>query len=129
LRETFALAMTGYGLINYGVKDGVPQVWEINTNPTIVRRTGAPSTMTDEQWRMVSPAQDGFLQRFRAAWEAIDTQMDPHRRIYIDVAPGQQRRLQAERRLRLRLQARGTAISRAAYAPMWLLRRLRAWRV
>ena len=118
LRETFALAMTGYGLINYGVKDGVPQVWEINTNPTIVRRTGAPSTMTDEQWRMVSPAQDGFLQRFRAAWEAIDTQMDPHGRTYIDVAPGQQRRLQAERRLRLRLQARRTAISRAAYAPM-----------
>lgn len=128
LRETFALAKTGYGLINYGVKDGVPQAWEINTNPTIVRRTGAPSTMTPEQWRMVAPAQDGFLQRFRAAWEAIDTQMDPHRRTSIDVAPEQQRRLQAERRLRLRLQARRTAISRAAYAPMWLLRRLRAWR-
>ena len=27
------------------------------------------------------------------------------------------------------LQARRTAVSLAAYAPMWLLRRLRAWRV
>jgi hypothetical protein len=129
LLETFALAKTAYGLTNYGVKDGVPQVWEINTNPTIVRRTGAPSTMTDEQWRMVAPAQNGFLQRFRAAWEALDTQMDPLRRVSIEVTPGQRRRLQAERRLRLRLQARHTAISRAAYAPMWLLRRLRACRV
>jgi hypothetical protein len=126
LRETFALAKTRYGLINYGVKDGVPQVWEINTNPTIVRRTGAPSTMTAEQWRMVAPAQDGFLERFRDAWQAIDTEIDPQRKTGIEVTPGQQRRLQVERRLRLRLQARRTAISYAAHTPMWFLRRLRA---
>ena len=128
LRETFALAKIGYGLINYGLKDGAPQVWEINTNPTIVRRTGAPSSMTAEQWQMVAPAQDGFLRRFRAAWEAIDIELDPNRSIRIEVSPEQRRRLQAERRLRLRLQARRTAISCAAYAPMWLLRRLRARR-
>jgi hypothetical protein len=129
LRETCALAGTGYGLVNYGVKDGVPQVWEINTNPTIVRRTRAPSTMTPEQWAMVTPAQECFLQRFRAAWEAIDTDLDPHCRIRIVVSPRQQRRLRAERRLRRRLQARRTAVSCAAYGPRWLLRRLRDRRV
>jgi len=127
LRETFALAKTGYGLINYGMQHGVPQVWEINTNPTIVRRTGAPSTMTAEQWRMVAPAQDGFLERFRAAWQAIDTEIDPQRKACIEVTRGQQRRLQVERRLRLRLQARRTAISYAGHTPMWFLRRFRAW--
>ncbi len=55
-----------------------------------------------------------------------DTELDPNRRVRIEVSPRERRRLQAERRLRLRLQARRTAISRAAYPPMWLLRRLRA---
>ena len=40
LRQTFQLTNIGYGRIDYGMKDGVPQVWEINTNPTIVRGPG-----------------------------------------------------------------------------------------
>jgi hypothetical protein len=42
LRETFALAKVRYGRIDYGLRDGKPQVWEINTNPTIVRPVAAP---------------------------------------------------------------------------------------
>jgi hypothetical protein len=125
LRETFAGARIGYGLINYGVKDGVPQVWEINTNPTIVRRSRAPSAMTPEQWRMVAPAQDGFLRRFGAAWEAVDSDLDPRRSIRIVVSPRQRRRLRAEQRLRRRLQARRTTVSCAASGARWLLGCLR----
>jgi hypothetical protein len=36
VREAFRLAHLDYGRIDYGVKDGRIQVWEINTNPTIV---------------------------------------------------------------------------------------------
>ena len=129
LKETFALAGIGYGRIDYGVKDGVPQVWEINTNPTLVRRTGAPSTMSAEQWKVLAPVQEAFLRRFEAAFEAIDTDVDPGRTVPIDVSPRQLRRLEAERRLKSRLLARRTAVSLIARTPGWLLRRLAAgWR-
>jgi len=128
LRETFALAGIGYGRIDYGVKDGVPQVWEINTNPTLVRRTGALSTMSAEQWTVLAPAQEAFVRRFEAAFEAIDTDMDAGRTVPIDISPKQIRRLQAEKRLKSRLLARRTAISGIARTPGWLLRRLVAGR-
>jgi hypothetical protein len=125
LEETFALARIGYGRIDYGLRDGVPQVWEINTNPTIVRRPGAGSTLTGEQRRLLAPVLEEFLRRFRTALEAIDSEVDPDLRVRIDVSPGQVRRLAAERRLRRRLRARTTAIARIARAPLWLRHRLR----
>lgn len=126
LRETFALAKIGYGRIDYGLKDGVPQVWEINTNPTIVRRAGAPSTMPEEQRVLLEPVRQHFLRQLRVALARLDSAVDPHRRIRIDVSRRQLSRLAAEKRLRLRLRARKTAISTAAHAPLWLVRRLRA---
>jgi hypothetical protein len=38
VREVFRRANLQYGRIDYGVKDGKIQVWEINSNPTIVRK-------------------------------------------------------------------------------------------
>lgn len=125
LRETFALAKIGYGRIDYGLKGGVPQVWEINTNPTIVRRAGTSSTMSEEQRVLLEPVRQDFIRQLRAALAELDSAVDPHRRIRIDVSRRQISRLAAEKRLRLRLQARRTAISTAAHAPLWLWRRLR----
>jgi hypothetical protein len=126
LRTTFELARIRYGRIDYGLKDGVPQVWEINTNPTIVRRAATPSTMAAAQRALLEPMRERFLQRFRGALEAIDTDADPTRTIRIDVSRRELRRLAAERRLRQRLRARRTAISRLAAGPLWLVRRLGA---
>ena len=42
LRRVTDLAGVTYGRVDYGVKDGVPQLWEINTNPTIGRRLHSP---------------------------------------------------------------------------------------
>jgi len=39
LREIFELAGIGFGRIDYSLLDGEIQVWEINTNPTVSRRT------------------------------------------------------------------------------------------
>lgn len=36
VREIFRIANLDYGRIDYGLKDGRIQVWEINTNPTVV---------------------------------------------------------------------------------------------
>ena len=124
LAETFALAGIRYGRIDYGVKDGVPQVWEINTNPTLVRRTGAPSTVSPEYWPLLAPVQDVFLQRFEAAFAAIDTDLDPGRTVPITILPGEIRRRKAERRLKSRLLARSTAFSLFTRAPRWLFSRL-----
>lgn len=35
LRDVCRLAGVGYGRIDYGLRDGRPQIWEINTNPMI----------------------------------------------------------------------------------------------
>ena len=37
LMDLFNLAGVGYGRIDYGLLDGQIQVWEINTNPTLVQ--------------------------------------------------------------------------------------------
>lgn len=39
LREIFELAGIEYGRVDYGLRDGEIQVWEINTNPTVRRLT------------------------------------------------------------------------------------------
>jgi hypothetical protein len=126
LRETFALAKIRYGRIDYGLKDGVPQVWEINTNPTIVRRAAAPSSMPEEQRNLLAPVREGFLQQLRAALVAIDSEVDPTQMIRIDVSPRQLRQLEAEKRLRRRLYARRVVLAQAANVPLWLSRRFRA---
>jgi hypothetical protein len=124
LRETFSLARISFGRIDYGVKDCRPQVWEINTNPTLVRRTGAPSTMTAEQWRLLGPGQEGAVGRLGDAFDAIDTDADPSRTVPIEVSRAQIRRLAIESRQRQRLLARDTAIARVARVPIRVVRRL-----
>ena len=37
LERVFSLAGIRYGRVDYAVKDGRPQIWEINTNPVIMR--------------------------------------------------------------------------------------------
>ena len=127
LRKTFELAKIQYGRIDYGFRCGSPQVWEINTNPMIVRPSGWPpsSTMTAEQRNLRAPMRDRFLREFHAALEAIDSTVDPNRTIRIDVSRRQQRKLEAEKRLRLRLRARKTAISFAYELVYPLIRPLR----
>jgi hypothetical protein len=36
IRDVFRLAKTDFGRIDYSIQDGVPRVWEINTNPDLV---------------------------------------------------------------------------------------------
>jgi hypothetical protein len=124
LSETFSLAKIGYGRIDYGLRGNAPQVWEINTNPTIVRRAGLPRTMSQEQQELLAPVRERFLQQLGAALERIDSGADPHRTVRIHLSRVQLQRLTAENRLRRRLRARKTALGHLGRPAVRLLRRL-----
>ena len=124
LRETFGLAKIRYGRIDYGLLHGEPQVWEINTNPTIIR-TAAAGPIPDEQRRLRDPVRQVFFPSLQAAFEAIDTVADPSQTVRIEVSPKQHQKLDHERRLRLRVEARKTIISRGLGPLFRSIRRLR----
>ena len=123
LRATFQLANVGYGRIDYCTKSGTPQVWEINTNPMIVRPAADPSTMPEQQRNLLAPVRERFLALFRDALEAVDTPDSP-RRFRIEISARQLRQLAIEKQRRSRRTARQRLVSRAIRAPAWLLRRL-----
>ena len=65
LEETFALASVDYGRIDYSLKDGAPQVWEINTNPVVI--------LHPRHYQEIHmPVKREFAARIRPAFEAID---------------------------------------------------------
>lgn len=115
LRETFGLAHITYGRIDYGMLDGSPQVWEINTNPTIARHAAA-DRLTEEQKQLRGPVRQHFHSRFRAAWEAIDSPADINGAISVRVSERQRRRLAVERDQRVRILERKTMIATMASA-------------
>lgn len=71
LRRIFELAGTGFGRIDFAVKDGMVETWEINLNPTI----GPGRSLVTPEWAVAlrQPARDLFSRRFQAALEALDT--------------------------------------------------------
>ncbi len=75
LSRVFAIAGTDFGRVDYGMANGVPQVWEINLNPNIGRGTG------EQRHKALSPAlkrlrEDGreaFHAKLRAAFVALES--------------------------------------------------------
>lgn len=112
LKETFDLARINYGRIDYGLAGGAPQVWEINTNPTIVRRLGTLTGLTEQQESLLAPVRNRFLQQFGAALEKIDTPAHAARAVRMVLSKSERRELEAERKLKLRVRARHTALCR-----------------
>jgi hypothetical protein len=73
LRETFALAGVRYGRIDYAVKVGRLQTWEINLNPTIGRgRRPSTGKVPAELEAIRRQGKEHFYRRFREAWESVD---------------------------------------------------------
>jgi len=108
LRRVFAIAGIDFGRVDYGVLDGVPQVWEINLNPTIGGRPGG-----NPRYRSLSPdlrqireeSRREFHRRLQAAFVALDREPQD-REIVVPVGPARLARIradEAERRRRERL--------------------------
>ncbi|HEU4616105.1 MAG TPA: hypothetical protein VFS15_28605, partial [Kofleriaceae bacterium] len=75
IREMFALARIDYGRIDYGMLADRPQLWEINTNPTIGRANrDKPRPPEAIEYRsMIAPARAAFYEQFEQAWATVDT--------------------------------------------------------
>ena len=71
LRRIFEVSGAEFGRMDFAVKDGRVEAWEINLNPTI----GPGRAMQWPDWvvAMRQPTRDLFDRRFREALEAIDT--------------------------------------------------------
>ncbi len=85
IRRIFELANVDYGRIDYAIKDGKVQVWEINTNPTI---TVPPMKIAAGRL----PAQVVFIQKLKKAFETIDMPREGEP-IRLNVAPSLARKL------------------------------------
>lgn len=78
LRPIFERAGVEYGRIDYSMKEGKVETWEINLNPTI-RRGRRPDfqPIPEALDRIKDVARQHFLGRFEAAVRSLDTSIPP----------------------------------------------------
>ena len=73
LRSVFGIAGVEYGRIDYAMKDGAVQVWEINLNPTIGRGLRASSGRVPPDVDAIrTRGKEHFYRRFSDAWCDVD---------------------------------------------------------
>jgi hypothetical protein len=70
LEKIFSLSKTQFGRIDYSVKDGRVQTWEINTLP-LLRRPRGRDPMPEEIRALRKPRMDLFMAAFGAAWREV----------------------------------------------------------
>jgi hypothetical protein len=88
LRDVFDLAGVDYGRIDYAMRDGRMQTWEINLNPTIGRGLRASSGKVPPELDAIrKPTKEHFYRLFREAWEDVDLVTDgPSIEVTVDPA-------------------------------------------
>jgi hypothetical protein len=140
LREIFAIAGVDYGRIDYALKDGRIQTWEINLHPTIGRgrepsKYRAPAALAAKH----AQTKDYMHEQLRNAWLAVELDDDRALEVELDRAliavavaaprPGQRSRTIAAIRKALRplkplLLTRGAGVFRMVGE--WLRKRRRS---
>ena len=77
LREIFRIAGIEYGRIDYAVRDGRVQTWEINVAPTIGRGQRPTTKKIPDRLQPIRRiSQEHFYRLFQEAWEAVDLPSD-----------------------------------------------------
>jgi hypothetical protein len=81
LARVFDLAGIDYGRVDYGVADGVPQVWEINLNATLGRAEGQSrhTNLPAPLKALRDSGRDIFHAQLRSAFLELDLQQAPDR--------------------------------------------------
>ncbi len=93
LREIFRLARIEYGRIDYSLVNGIPQVWEINTNPMSL----SIKDMTSELQQKRTPTHEHFAEQFALAFKAIDEETSSSIRISVSLNSNQNHKSHASK--------------------------------
>jgi hypothetical protein len=87
LREIFRIAGVTYGRIDYAVKNGRIQAWEINLHPTIGRgRTGSKYKAPTGVAAIHAVTKEYVHEQLREAWVEVDLQDDRELPVTLDPA-------------------------------------------
>lgn len=117
LRDVFNEARIEYGRIDYGMYKGQPQVWEINTNPTLGRGRGR-SAGRGRIAELREPARAATHRQMLDAFRRLE-QPEPHADIRIALPPPVSARVREEAEVRQRNAASRTlrrAVTQSAVA-------------
>ena len=99
LQETFRLAGTEYGRIDYSFLGDKPQVWEINTNPVVI--------LTPDHYQEIHmPVKRTFADQIGPAFSSIDTLAGVQKMVPIRVDAGLIQRMDRELAEHQKLEAR-----------------------
>jgi hypothetical protein len=122
LREMFALARIDYGRIDYGLLDGLPQVWEINTNPTLARPSRSAPRPDREQYRaLLDQTRQIFHDRFRAELRALSVPPRGARGVAVAIDGDVRRQLRMQARAAQRREVVAQCVTRIVESP-WVQR-------
>jgi hypothetical protein len=125
LRETFHLAGTEYGRVDYGLLDGKPQLWEVNLNPTMSRHFGKNprSHRTEAQRKVLATARAHHTRLFQAALLGLDVDFDPARMVSLSISAPERAKLEAEQRAFEDVRSRRTVLARVLHPPARFMKR------
>ncbi len=87
LAEISRIGGVEYGRIDYSMKDGRVQTWEINLNPTIGRGARKTARSPAEFDPIRQQTKECFYSRFQEAWEAVDLAPDGQPAIEVTLDP------------------------------------------
>ncbi|MGH9907300.1 MAG: hypothetical protein ACRD8U_17160, partial [Pyrinomonadaceae bacterium] len=88
LLEIFDLAQVEYGRIDYAIKDGRVQTWEINLHPTIGRgRRPGSGNIPAELNKVREEVKRCFYEGFERAWREVDLPAESESAVRITFSP------------------------------------------
>ncbi len=124
LRQVFSLANIDYGRIDYSMAGSVPQVWEINLNPTIGRRRGSQRVpMSPEIEALRDRRGEIFHSALRSAFRRLDRETTSSS-VCVSTEPGILARVRVEAAAAERRVSRMASLHRI-YEHSWAGRPLR----
>lgn len=118
-REIFEMAHIDYGRLDYGVRNGRPQAWEINLTPVLGGNPNRGAETPEKQRvRMLThPAKEYAHAQIRAAFLRIDPGWIPGDDIRVEFPSALAEKAQRERDSMYSLERRQRRIARIAAAP------------
>ncbi|MGA3185532.1 MAG: hypothetical protein ABSF22_00350 [Bryobacteraceae bacterium] len=115
VREVFEMAHIEYGRLDYGLRNGRPQAWEINFTPVLA---GNPNRPGERQInRLTHPAKELAHAAIKEAFERIDPGPVPGNEVRVEFPPTLEQQARQDRSRIHTLECRRQWITRIAAIP------------